>query len=221
MKEEVVQVHFAMPIAKTHETLQKHFRNKPLKTVIDFRCRKEGRKEGMKTGKSKERMKEREFLFPAGSLHRITSLHNKMLQSVLSVYRDQVCAAKSGIDGTFSSQCGWHRTDQKEPVKQPESRAGSWILLDPVIANSRCFCLIIWTHCLLNQTVSLSQLRAYSLSLPSSMLTYTSTLNTVVWTSGNIAPLQSFASCSVGMHMQAHLTSVPESSETFRWCCYL
>lgn len=218
MKEEVVQVHFAMPIAKTHETLQKHFRNKPLKTVIDFRCRKEGSNEDREKQRKNE---EREFLFPAGSLHRITSLHNKMLQSVLSVYRDQVCAAKSGIDGTFSSQCGWHHTDQKEPVKQPESRAGSWILLDPVIANSRCFCLIIWTHCLLNQTVSLSRLRAYSLSLPSSMLTYTSTLNTVVWTSGNIAPLQSFASCSVGMHMQAHLTSVPESSETFRWCCYL
>lgn len=204
----------------------KHFKNisgtSPSKQWLTLDVgRKEGRKEAMKTGKSKERMKEREFLFPAGSLHRITSLHNKMLQSVLSVYRDQVCAAKSGIDGTFSSQCGWHRTVQKEPVKQPESRAGSWILLDPVIANSRCFCLIIWTHCLLNQTVSLSQLRAYSLSLPSSMLTYTSTLNTVVWTSGNIAPLQSFASCSVGMHMQAHLTSVLESSETFRWCCYL
>lgn len=159
--------------------------------------------------------------FPAGSLHCITSLHNKMLHYVLSVYRDQVCAAKSSIDGTFSSHCGWHRTDQKKTVKQPESRAGSWLLLDPVSANICRFCLIIWTHCLLNQTVSLSLLRAYSLTLASSTLTYTSTLNTVVWTSGNIAPLQSFASRSVGIHMQAHLTSVPESSEFFRCCCYL
>lgn len=73
MKEEVVQVHFAMPIAKTHETLQKHFRNKPLKTVIDFRCRKEGRKEGMKTGKSKERMKKESFYFLPG---RCIALHH-------------------------------------------------------------------------------------------------------------------------------------------------
>lgn len=59
MKEEVVQVHFAMPIAKTHETLQKHFRNKPLKTVIDFRCRKEGRKEGSNEDREKQRKNER------------------------------------------------------------------------------------------------------------------------------------------------------------------
>lgn len=113
------------------------------------------------------------------------------------------------------SDCGWHYTHQKIIMLIISSRSPELAVLDwsnscnfvhPVTDLSLLYeCIVYWTKSRVSPSLQCFPLTTHQ---SFSMHTYTSTVNSVVWTSRNIAPFQSFAWCSIEIQMKAHLASV-------------